>query len=237
MNKIVDFHSHVLPVIDDGSKSVEESIAMLQMETQQGINTVVATPHFYPNHDDPEKFLKRRAEAEKKLRTALENQENFPELIMGAEVYFFPGMADSDVLERLTIEGKGCMIIEMPRAPWTKSMFRELENISVKQGIVPILAHIDRYIRPFQTHGIPEMLKDMPVMVQANANFLLNAHTRRMALRMLQKDQIQLLGSDCHNLTDRQPNMGKALALIEQRLGTEVLERIASNQKVLLQTD
>ena len=68
MGGIIDFHSHILPGIDDGSRSVEESIALLQKEAEQGISHVVATPHFYPQLDTPERFLKRRAEAEAALR-------------------------------------------------------------------------------------------------------------------------------------------------------------------------
>ena len=72
--KTVDFHSHILPGIDDGSKSVEESLAMLRMAGEQGIECVVATPHFYPRYDSPKKFLARRAEAEAQLRDL--RQEN-----------------------------------------------------------------------------------------------------------------------------------------------------------------
>ena len=64
MNKIIDFHSHILPGIDDGSESVEQSIAMLRMEAEQGITHVVATPHFYPRHDTPQRFLQRRKDAD-----------------------------------------------------------------------------------------------------------------------------------------------------------------------------
>ena len=64
---MIDFHSHILPGIDDGSKSVEMSIKMLRREAQQGISRVVATPHFYPQTDNPERFLRRRAEAERIL--------------------------------------------------------------------------------------------------------------------------------------------------------------------------
>ena len=57
---IIDFHTHVLPAMDDGSRSVEESLQMLRMEAEQGIFHVVATPHFYPQYDNPEQFLRKR---------------------------------------------------------------------------------------------------------------------------------------------------------------------------------
>lgn len=234
MIEIVDFHSHVLPGIDDGSDSVEQSIAMLQMEVEQGIQHVVATPHFYPKHHMPEDFLSRRAESESLLRTEMSKNESMPHVSVGAEIYFFSGIANSEVLQELTIDKKGCIILEMPPYPWTESMYKEMEDIVIKQGITPVIAHIDRYIRPFRTHGIPERLAELPVLVQANANFFLNASTRRLALRLLREDKIHLLGTDCHNMSTRKPNMGQAIAAIEKRLGVEALERIQAYQQMLL---
>ena len=58
---MIDLHSHILPGVDDGSESVEMSCAMLNELQKQGVETVVATPHFYPQQDTPERFLRRRA--------------------------------------------------------------------------------------------------------------------------------------------------------------------------------
>ena len=187
---IIDFHSHILPGIDDGSRSVEESMELLQAEADQGIRTVIATPHFYAHHDSPERFLEKRSRAEAMLREATAHRSDLPEVYSGAEVYFFPGISDSELLSLLTIDSKRCILLEMPQAPWTEAMFREIEGISVKQGIMPIIAHIDRYIRPFKTYGIPERLSELPVLVQANASFFLHRSTRRMALKMLKENKI-----------------------------------------------
>lgn len=233
MTQIIDFHSHILPEIDDGSASVEQSIQMLRMEAEQGIEHVIATPHFYAKYDTPENFLAKRKEAEARLREEMAKHEGLPQLSVGAEVYFFSGIADSDALRGLTIEKKGCIIIEMPQLPWTESMYREIEGIAYKQGITPIIAHIDRYVRPFQNAGMMSRLEDLPVLVQANASFFLHSCTRRTALRFLREDRIHLLGSDCHNLSSRKPNMGQAIEIIEQRLGPEALRRIVANQEIL----
>lgn len=224
---MIDFHSHVLPGIDDGSRSLEESIAMLRMEAEQGITHVVATPHFYARHDSPARFLERRNEAENRLREEMAKHSGLPELIVGAEVYYFPGISESDQLYQLTIDGKSSILIEMPYADWTDHMYSELEDLAVRRGLTTIVAHVDRYISPFRTHGIPERLAQLPVLVQANAEFFLQRSTARMALRMLKHDRIQLLGSDCHNLGSRAPNLGAAAECIEKRLGTGVLDRVS----------
>lgn len=226
MSKITDFHTHVLPQIDDGSSSVEESLKMLQKAAEQGIERVVATPHFYEQSDSPERFLARRTEAENRLREAMARHGNMPELVIGAEVYFFHGMSDSDILQRLTIGEKECILIEMPVSPWSEKMYGELDGIRHKQGLQPILAHIDRYVSPFRTHGIIKRLEEMPVAVQANAEFFLQKSTRRMAIRLLREDRIHLLGSDCHNLRSRVPNLGDALQMIRDQLGEKAIDRI-----------
>ena len=234
MSKIVDFHSHILPGIDDGSRSVEESLAMLHMEAEQGITHVVATPHFYPKHDTPEHFLAKRAEAEMRLREAMKGISGLPDFSVGAEVYFFSGMSNSETLTGLTIGTNRYIMLEMPHTLWTDSMYKEMENIYVRLGLTPVIAHIDRYIRPFKTANLLERLQEMPVLVQANAGFFLHGLTRRMAIRMLRDDKIQLLGSDCHNLTERKPNLGDAVRQIQRQLGTVALERIGLYQKNVL---
>ena len=223
---ITDFHSHILPGVDDGSQSVEESLALLRMEAEQGIHHIVATPHFYPRHDDLQRFLDRREEAESILREAMGIEQDFPRISLGAEVYFFSGISESDLLSQLTIDKKGYILLEMPQSPWSNQIYREVENIYVKQNITPIIAHVDRYIDLFRTHGIPERLAELPVLVQANASFFLRRRTMGMAMRMLRKGQIHLLGSDCHNLTNRPPRLGHAVEMISDRLGDQALEQI-----------
>lgn len=222
----IDFHSHILPGIDDGSRSVAESIEMLQMEASQGVDYVVATPHFYANSDRPDRFLRRRKEAELRLREEMQKHPDLPKIGTGAEVFYFRGISESEIVSDLTIENKSYILLEMPDVPWTDSMFDEIEQIYFKQGITPVIAHIDRYICLFRTHGIPERLSQMPVLVQANAEFFLRFWTKSMALQMLHRKQIHLLGSDCHNLSNRSPNLDSAYRVIEKRLGSGFVDYI-----------
>lgn len=226
MDQLTDFHSHILPGIDDGSSSAAESIAMLQLEAEQGIRRVVATPHFYAHQDSPERFLEKRKDAYARLREAMAQHSGLPDIILGAEVSFFRGMSESERLAELTIGQKNGILIEMPPAPWPDAVYRELEEIWQKLGIMPIVAHVDRYIGPLRTYDIPRRLAEMPVMVQANAGFFLNRKTDAMAMRMLRLDQIQLLGSDCHNLSSRKPDLGAAAERIGQKLGQDAISRI-----------
>lgn len=223
---VIDFHSHILPQIDDGSSSVQESVAMLEMEAAQGVAHVVATPHFYAQHDTPEHFLRKRNASELVLREAMQEHEGLPEISIGAEVYYFRGISDSEVLPKLTIGDSRYILVEMPMGTWTDSMCRELADIREKQGLTPIIAHIDRYIGFFRTHSIMDKLEHLPILIQANASFFTRLSTRELAIRLLREKRIHLLGSDCHNLTTRAPNLLDAVRLIERRLGKAHIERI-----------
>ena len=230
---ITDFHSHVLPCMDDGSTSVEMSIAMLQAAAEQGITHVIATPHFYAHRNTPERFLERRNQAEKILREEMQKYSGLPKLSVGAEVLFFKGISECDALKLLTISEKNCILLEMAECPWGDYAFREIEQIREKQGLLPIIAHVDRYVGPWQDHGIPARLEKLPVMVQANAEFFLRRFTAPMAMRMLKRGQIHVLGSDCHNLTSRRQNLGEALQRIQKKLGQDAIDYIRTCESVI----
>lgn len=237
MDGCVDFHSHILPEMDDGSASVEESLAMLRLSAEQGIRHVVATPHFYAHRDTLDRFLEARDRSEAVLREEMKKCNGLPRLHMGAEVLFFRGISECDFLHKLTISGKRCILIELPPAPWPEEIYRELAQIRLKQGITPVIAHIDRYVGPFRNREIPKRLAQLPVLVQANGAFFLQRSTASMAMKLLQADQIQLLGSDCHNMSQRKPNLGPALQRIVRKLDRDVLSRMHSYEEMLLEVD
>ena len=231
---ISDFHSHILPHMDDGSKSVEESVALLELEAAQGVQHVLLTPHFYAHHESPAEFLARRHEAESLLMHAISGRNDIPHLTIGAEVAYYLGMSQSEELPLLAIRGTDCILIEMPPAPWPKSVWRELYAIREEHGLTPIIAHVDRYIRPLRTYGIPKRLEESGMLVQANANFFIRRETERFALRMLKAGQIHLIGSDCHNLETRRPNLQTAAEKIQRKLGLKALERISAVEHSIL---
>ena len=234
MSTAVDFHSHILPGIDDGSKTLQESVAMPQMEAAQGIEQVVATPHFYPNHDRLERFLERRYRAETALREEMKCVSGLPRLHIGTEVHFFSGICDCEELSQLSVNGGRYVLIEMPHAPWSEGTYQQLEGIYTKQNLIPIIAHIDRYIGRFRSHGIPDRLAHMPVLVQANAEFFLRKGTASMALSMLREGRIHLIGSDCHNLKSRKPNLAEAVERIMKKAGEDALAHIHRYEQAVL---
>ena len=228
---ITDFHSHILPGIDDGSQSLEMSMTMLKQMADQGIPRVVATPHFYANQDTPENFLARRAEAENLLRQEMARCEKLPEVVVGAEVYYFAGMSRAEALHDLTIGGTDYILVEMPFCTWTDAMVRELEKIRQYQGLEPVIAHVDRYISPLHQRKMPEILNDKGFLLQANSSFFQERSS--YAMKLFKQGYIHLLGSDCHNLTSRAPNLRLTIDAIVRRFGEEALWQLRENEEIV----
>ncbi len=216
---MTDIHCHVLPQMDDGSRSVEESLAMLEAMADQGVGCVVATPHFYAGENSPERFLARRAASMEKLTRAW--RPGLPALKLGAEVCFFEGMSRYEGLGALKIEDTGILLLEMPFCRWTQRMLQEVWALASRTTV--LLAHIERYLR-WQDGKTWDLLADRGVLNQCNASFFLNWQTKHKALRMLRGGKVHLLGSDSHNMDSRPPELGKALAALG-REDREILEK------------
>ena len=213
---MIDFHSHILPKMDDGSQSTQESLEMLQALSEQGITRVVATPHFYANDESVSAFLERRKSSYDRLISCV--TPDMPEIINGAEVRYYGGISHLENLEALCVKCSRLILLEMPENRWTEYAIREISDISSERNLVPVLAHIERYIA-YQNSETLYRLLESGVLMQINASFLNGFFSRRKALNMLKRNQIHFIGSDCHNMSDRPPEIQKAVKIIRKKLG------------------
>lgn len=218
---MIDMHSHVLPHMDDGSGSVQESLELLRQLKEQGIRRVCATSHFYSEENSPEEYLKRRTAAAGELKAAM--PAGFPSLRLGAEVYYFNGISQSSEIEALRLEGTELLLLEMPFQPWTNQMVAEVCRLNSRTGIQVLLAHVERYMR-WQSGNTWDALLANRVLTQCNAEYFLHWRTRRKALRLLQAGRVHFIGSDCHNLKARPPKIGAALKAVGEE-GRRILEQ------------
>lgn len=215
---MIDWHSHILPAVDDGSRDLEESMQMLGAMKCQGVDTVVATPHFLANEESIDEFLQRRDAAFVQLSTAA--SELGIEILRGAEVKYYPGISRMDHLDKLTIEGTKLLLLEMPMAKWTDFTVRELIELANMRRVKIIMAHIERYIG-LQDKGVIGQLCENGILMQVNASFFDRLGSRRKAIKLLDSGYIHFIGSDCHNMTSRPPNIDSAYELIERKLGED----------------
>ena len=221
--QIADMHNHILPGMDDGCADISDSIAALQSAREQGVEHLFLTPHYYAP-EPVEEFLRRRNEAMDRLTP------HIPEgmqLCLGAEVAFFSGISRCLELGKLCLGNSRYMLLEMPFGPWDSNVCRELQNLIYICGIQPILAHVERYLR-LQSRTSLKQILEQDVLVQMNGNFLLDKRSGREGRRMLRQGKAHLLGSDCHNNTQRSFNLGSAMDTLEKHRLTSQLQQVAA---------
>lgn len=215
---MIDWHSHVLPDMDDGSRNAEESLKLLSMESEQGVRLVIATPHFDAQEETEAQFLERRERAFRCLQK--EMNANHPKILLGAEVRYYPGISQLENLKSLCIEGTSLLLLEMPFSAWTEYTVREVLKLSHFGSVTLILAHVERYFS-FQNKSVWKRFSESGILMQANASFFLQFSTRRRALRLLQNAEIRFVGSDCHNTISRPPRLGEAFDIIRNKMGEQ----------------
>ena len=220
---LVDLHSHILPGIDDGSPDVGTSAAMLRREAEQGVDVVCATSHYYAKYSSIPAFCERRAEALERLASVLTAE--LPRVLPAAEVAYFPHMEEQD-LTPLCIQGTRTLMLEMPFSDWTGLQLETVEALVLDCRYDVVLVHPERFCFSKSNRHKLEKLAKLPIGLQINAGSLLRWGTRRLALDLLQLAHWPLLGSDCHNLTSRPPNLKEGRKVVMQKLGEAFLKKI-----------
>ncbi len=222
--KIIDFHSHILPCVDHGSSSLEESLRQLNLMSGFGTSLAVATPHFYPHAHTVESFIKKRNTA----ICSLAQSKQKIDLCLGAEVLLCKNLDKLEELDRLCIEGTKILLIELPLRTLDAEYLDTAEAL-IEGGYTVILAHIDRYLKKYSDSVIA--LTDMGALAQINAEALHHAHMRKRIFEILRKSEcICALGSDLHNVDT---SLYKKFANAEKYLGGYYQEIMSRSQFLL----
>lgn len=232
---MIDFHTHILPAMDDGADEMLTSLKMLRSSFWQGVDVVVSTSHYYADEEYPSAFLKRRRQRVHALQeTILRIPEAFPEIVIGAEVLYFPGISGADDVSKLRIEGTNAILIEPPMVPWQDAMLDDIAEIKTRWGLTPVIAHVDRFMDMLRNKKLIDRVLERDMLVQVNADYFLEPQSVRSALQNLKQGKIHLIGSDCHNLTTRAPNLKAARAVARDAgLDTEFAKLTQNAAKLL----
>ncbi len=214
MNKIditVDFHTHILPNIDDGSKSLDNSVYLIKKAISAGVRTICLTPHYYAHRRYPDAFCERRDAAYERLARRLEQESIEVGLLRGAEVLVFPGLQRLDGIERLTLEGTDTLLLEMPLSEEliTEEYYSTVEELSRKYRIV--MAHANRY-----SDDVVEKMLEAGVSIQVNAADVCSHWQRRRTAFWLERGYIVALGSDAHRSASVYSKYKKAARILSK---------------------
>lgn len=225
---MIDLHCHILPGIDDGAKTLNDSISLLKAESAQGVKAVALTPHFDIQKMSIEDFCVMRSKSLESLKSSEEFKEINIKLKTGAEVYYSPTLYDTD-LTPLCFEGTDYILIELPVSSRPYELNSVMKNI-LNCGYIPILAHVERY-QYFAEN--PILLYDLILdgcLAQVNAGAIIGGgNNSAIAIKYLKWELAQIICSDCHSVDHRPPNIDKALAQITKKLGNDYSEWIKKN--------
>jgi protein-tyrosine phosphatase len=227
-----DIHSHILPGIDDGSRSMEQTVRMLHMASAENITTIIATPHYIIGADNPpvEKLVKL---AEQVQQEAVKINKDF-KILLGNEIYcrdtFFKD-AVIDALKSgkaLTLAGSRYVLVEFAYSASFKSIRLCISNF-IYHGYIPILAHIERYRNIYRNMSNIEELVKMGCCIQMNCRSVTGGYMRLKApynRKLINYGLVHLIASDCHDDVKRIPIMQKAVSYLESKCDKELLQEI-----------
>lgn len=208
MSKRIDFHAHILPGADHGSDSLKTSLLQLSFAKAAGVDTIVATPHFYPAHDTMGQFLSRREETAAEL--AANKPEGSPKIILGCEVHLCAGLDHMEGLDQLCIAGTDVILLELPFRHWNDAVLETILEIQRSGNFTPVLAHVDRY-----PPSIVETLFSYNIPGQLNVEAICRLRHRSQLLFWAQAGNIVALGSDIHQDFNTYAKFPKAEKLLE----------------------
>lgn len=233
---MIELHSHILPGIDDGAKDVKESSLMLDCLCKQNIDTVVLTPHFYPADMSFKRFVERRNHAFAKLENAKKTEGI--NLIPASETLMSEILFNYDSIEELCIKGTNYLLLELPYTrKWSDRLFSKVDELMGKYGIIPLIAHVERYEPVRKDYKILNNLTELGCVLQMNTGSIISFMTRRFALKLMKKGFIDAAASDCHNMTTRKPEHMLAMEIVKKKLGAEYIDRFISNAKKIVNNE
>lgn len=230
MPVITDMHCHVLPGVDDGPSTMEESIAVLREAERQGVSTMIVTPHFHPGrYMVPAPQVRQTIE---KVREELANKHIVLRLIPGQECYYYSGLLrELDAGNVLTMGGTEYVLVEFEPSVLYSVILHAVREL-FSSGYRPIVAHFERYQCLNGREDRLEELRGHGAMLQMNFDRLLDKEgffRRNQWRRYLREGFVDFLGSDTHGMGFRPLHISQAVAWMKSEVDPElshvILER------------
>lgn len=237
--EIIDIHSHILAGIDDGSRNHDMTMHMLEIAKEEGITTMVATPHHMPGkgYTPPEKIQEMVTE----LQIEADNLDMGIRILPGNELFYREDLLD--LLEEgqiMGMNGTGYVLVEfdvMAERPYIRNAMRNILGMGYK----PILAHVERYPailgKDYETIRI---LRKLGVLIQANAASIagdVGKDIQKHMKKLLKEELIDLVGTDAHTDRNRAPRVQSCISLLEKWCEPDYIEQLLyKNAKSLLES-
>ena len=227
LNGFYDIHCHMLPHVDDGSKSTAMSKEMLNIAYENGIRHIVLTPHYTIG-----RFELTREEIYDQYQLFTEKvQEDFPEIefFFGREIFF-----GEEIMEFLqddlisTMNDTDYVLIEFHPSATANYIMQSLYKVE-GVGYIPILAHIERYPDLFSNTKMIEQIIESGAYIQVNASSVtgtLGNSVKKQIIKLMKKNLVHFVATDAHSNRTRGPYLDEWVKYIEKKLGEDYVRRL-----------
>ena len=239
MNQFVDIHCHILPGVDDGSQTPEETKAMLQKAWDEGIQIMVATPHYHKQRGKNDiELIKKQLLLTRKLAKEVHPKM---QICLGMEIYY-----GEDVPELLkegrvvSIRKSRYILVEFSPGDEFQYILNAVRKLQMS-GHTVIIAHIERYNCLRKDISNVEYLREMGAYLQVNTGSITGSYGRsvkKFLREVLKAHLVQLVGTDSHGSERRTPKMQEAYKEVVKRCGEEYADQIfGQNAKKVLRNE
>ena len=239
MNQFVDIHCHILPGVDDGSQTPEETKAMLQKAWDEGIQIMVVTPHYHKQRGKNDiELIKKQLLLTRKLAKEVHPKM---QICLGMEIYY-----GEDVPELLkegrvvSIRKSRYILVEFSPGDEFQYILNAVRKLQMS-GHTVIIAHIERYNCLRKDISNVEYLREMGAYLQVNTGSITGSYGRsvkKFLREVLKAHLVQLVGTDAHGSERRTPKMQEAYKEVVKRCGEEYADQIfGQNAKKVLRNE
>ena len=226
---MIDFHTHILPNIDDGSRSIEETFNLIEEAKNAGFDKIILTPHYMEGYYETD--VKERETWLDAISKNLFIKKFNGTLFLGNEIY----MSDNIItlLEEArasTINNTSYVLFELPLNAEPLNLYNIIYEME-KNKIVPVLAHPERYSF---IQKDPELLYDLVnkgVLLQSNYGSIIGQYGNKAKIlvkKMLQCKLVHFLGTDVHRENTIYPKIGECLYELRNIVGDEYLDELTT---------
>ena len=234
---MIDFHSHILPNVDDGSKSMEETINLIKEAKESGFEAIVSTSHYIEGYYEVPN--NEREEILKKINKELKKTDCNIKIYLGNENYLSNNLINLIKQNRAATMGNSDYVLfELPMNVKPMNIYNVVYDM-LENNLKPVLAHPERYTF---VQAEPDILYDLiekGVLMQVNYGSIIGYYGKRaeiIAKKLLKNNMVHFLGSDVHKQNTIYPKIEKILLKINEIVEKEKLEEITTiNPKLVLQ--
>ena len=226
---MIDFHTHIIPNIDDGSRNIEETFNLIKEAKEVGFDGIVLTSHYIENYYETN--VPERDMLVKVISDSLREKKIDMNLYLANEIYISDNIMDLLIKRKAsTINNSSYVLFEMPLNAEPLNLYDVIYSMQ-ENKLIPVLAHPERYSFIQKSPEIIYDLVQKGVLMQSNYGSILRQYGEKAQIivkKFLEADLIHFLGSDVHRQNTIYKRIPEALDKIEEIVGREKLEELTT---------